>query len=80
METNIQKWGNSLGIRLPKQIADKRSFKEGGRVRISETKKGIMLEVLQLPRPTLKELLKRITKENLHREEDWGGPVGNEIW
>lgn len=80
METNIQKWGNSLGVRLPKSIAVNKSLKEGSRVVVSETKTGISIEVVKRKRPTLNELLKGVTKENLHPETDWGEPVGNEIW
>jgi len=80
METNIQKWGNSLGVRLPKSIADNKSLKAGSRVVVTETKTGIAIEVVKKKRPTLDELLKGITKDNLHAETDWGEPVGNEIW
>ena len=81
METNIQKWGNSLGVRLPKQIALNQSLKAGSRVVVTETKTGIAIEVVKKPRKyTLAELLKGATKENMHKETDWGDPVGNEIW
>lgn len=80
METNIQKWGNSLGVRLPKHIADNQSLKEGSRVVVSETETGIMIDVVKKARPTLKTMLKNINKTNRHSEVDWGGRVGNESW
>ena len=80
METNIQKWGNSLGVRLPKSIADRQSLKEGSRVVVTETKTGIVIEIAKKKRRTLDDMLKGITKEKLHAEIDWGSPVGNEIW
>lgn len=80
METNIQKWGNSLGVRLPKSIADSQSLKEGSRVLVTETKTGIAIEVVKKRRRTLDDMLKGITKDNLHEEFDWGKPVGKEIW
>ncbi|QQR64628.1 AbrB/MazE/SpoVT family DNA-binding domain-containing protein [Candidatus Kaiserbacteria bacterium] len=80
METNIQKWGNSLGVRLPKSIAMSKSLKAGSRVLVTETKTGISIEVVKRERRTLDDMLKGITKENLHEEVDWGKPVGNEIW
>ena len=81
METNIQKWGNSLGVRLPKSIALNQSLKVGSRVVVTETKTGIAIEVVKKPRKyTLAELLKGVTKDNLHKETDWGDPIGNEIW
>ena len=81
METNIQKWGNSLGVRLPKSIATNQSLKAGSRVAISETSTGIAIEVVKKSRKyTLAELLKGATKDNLHKETEWGDPVGNEVW
>ena len=81
METNIQKWGNSLGVRLPKQIALNQSLKEGSRVLVTETATGISIEIVKKPNNySLAELLKGITKNNIHTEIDWGNSVGNEIW
>lgn len=81
METNIQKWGNSLGVRLPKNIADNQALKVGSRVVVTETKTGIAIEVVKRPKKyTLAGLLKGISKDNLHTETDWGDSVGNEIW
>ena len=79
METNIQKWGNSLGVRLPKSIASNQLLKAGSRVRVTETKTGIAIEVLKKQRLTLKDMLKNITKDNIHSEIDWGEARGNEL-
>lgn len=80
METNIQKWGNSLGVRLPKSIAISQSLKAGSRVVVTETKTGIAIEVVKKKRRTLDDMLKGMTKDKLHGEIDWGEPVGKEIW
>ena len=81
METNIQKWGNSLGVRLPKAIALNQSLKEGSRVVVTETTTGIAIEVVKKPHfYTLTALVKDITKNNRHTETEWGNSVGNEIW
>lgn len=80
METNIQKWGNSLGVRLPKSIAISQSLKEGSRVVVTETKTGIAIEIVKKKRRTLDDMLKGMTKDKMHAEVDWGKPVGNEIW
>jgi len=68
-----------LGVRLPKRMSDKKSLKEGSRVVISETKKGVLIEVVARPRVTLDALLKTITKDTVHSELDWGASVGKEI-
>jgi antitoxin MazE len=80
METHIQKWGNSLGIRLPKHVAEKQSFVEGGRVRITETKTGVIIERVSKKSFILSEMLEKMTDENMHAEVDWGNPVGKEVW
>jgi len=81
METNIQKWGNSLGVRLPKHIALNQSLKAGSRVVVTETKTGIAIEVVKDKKyNTLAEMLAGITPLNIPELIDWGDPVGNEIW
>ncbi len=71
METNIQKWGNSLVVRLPKALAAEQSLKEGGRVVVTKTKTGIAIEAVKKQHHTLADLLKGVTKQNLHTETDW---------
>lgn len=79
METNIQKWGNSLGVRLPKAIAERQSLKEGSRVLVTETQNGISIEVVKKKRPTLDELLKNFDTKTQHELVDWGSDVGEEV-
>jgi antitoxin MazE len=81
METKIQKWGNSLGVRLPKSIAKSKSFKEGSRVVVTESATGIAIEIC-VPKLSLDldTLLAGITTTNQHKKVDWGAPVGNEVW
>lgn len=79
MTTTVQKWGNSLGVRIPKKIADKLEI-EGGSVMAVIQKKGkIILEPIEKV-PSLEELMEQITPENQHKEVDWGEPRGAEIW
>lgn len=85
MSTKLQKWGNSLAMRLPKEVANKFNLQEGSEVKIVSESKSIVIKPIRIKRkktgvPTLKELLKGITKHNKHREIDWGKSVGREIW
>jgi antitoxin MazE len=81
METNIQKWGNSLGVRLPKALAEKHALTEGVAVEVREGEKGLVIHVVErTKKPTLSELIKKITPENQHGETVWGSAVGNEVW
>ena len=80
MKTQLAKWGNSLAVRIPKPVAVAAKLRTGddlevdvegpGRVRIRKLKR----------KPTLEELVSRITPENRHSETDWGEPVGKELW
>jgi len=80
METNIQKWGNSLGVRLPASLTNKKSLKAGSRVIVTETKTGLAIDIVEKPDLKLSVLLREINQKNLHNESDWGQSVGGEIW
>ena len=75
MTTKVTKWGNSLGIRIPKSLG----IKENTEVTFKKTKSGILLETKN-NKKTLEDLLDRVTKDNLHNEVDFGNPVGKEVW
>jgi antitoxin MazE len=80
METlTVRKWGNSLAIRIPKSVADENGLYDGSRIRYSKIRSRMVFE-LDEEKLTLKDLLERITPENLHPATDWGKPVGNEVW
>ena len=78
MQVNISKWGNSLGVRVPKDVAAKLGLTEGSRVDISV--EGDRL-VISTSRPvfTLAELLVGMTPESMRDAFDWGPEVGREI-
>ena len=80
MKTKVQKWGNSLAVRIPKPFAEEIGLQAQTAVEIS-IQEG-KLVVSRLPRSSIKlgDLLEGITAENLHGEFDTGGAVGNEAW
>ena len=80
MRTRVQKWGNSLGIRIPKALATEAHINQGVDVDISVKDGRLVVEPVAVPQWSLEELLKGITDENLHEEVDWGPPVGKEVW
>ena len=79
MSTTIQKWGNSLGVRLPIGIATKLSLKNGSAVKMVTKDDSIVITKVE-PELSLKEMLKGMTKKNFHKEVDWGRPMGREVW
>lgn len=79
MVTSIQKWGNSLAIRIPKAFAAQANLSEDASVHISI--EGDRIIVAPLRRVwTLEDLLKQIKRANTHGEISWGDPSGNEVW
>ena len=78
MEATIQKWGNSLGIRIPSFIVRELSLKNGLVVDIKDNGNEIIIKPVRKGR--LSEMLEMINDENIHREVESTGPVGNEIW
>ena len=77
MQTHIQKWGNSLGIRIPMQLAKELQLHPGSPVTI-ELKNGQL--IIQPPKYDLDEMLKEITKENRHHQILDDKQQGNEEW
>ena len=79
MTTKIQKWGNSLAVRIPKEMASNLSWSEGSLVGFNQIGNRIVISASR-PKYTLEDMVKGITKKNRHKEFDWGKPMGKEIW
>jgi antitoxin MazE len=79
MITKVQKWGNSLGVRIPKSVAQDAELRERASVEL-RVEGGHLMIVPAGKKYTLEELVSKITPENRHPETDWGPPVGKEIW
>ncbi|MEW5945621.1 MAG: AbrB/MazE/SpoVT family DNA-binding domain-containing protein [bacterium] len=80
MKIKVQKWGNSLALRIPKAFAENADLSKGSVVDLSEKGKKIIIKPICESEPTLKQLLAGITRKNIHREVETQGPVGNELW
>jgi len=76
MKQVIKRWGNSLGFRIPKSIAQELKLREGSTVEIRVEDGKLVI----VPQRNLEELLERIKPENLHKETEWGEREGNEVW
>ena len=82
MLTKIQKWGNSQGIRLTKNLLADVQIGVGDEVDIS-VKDGIMIITPAKKirgKYSLKDLVSRIPENYQTGEVDWGEPVGKEVW
>jgi len=80
LETRVQKWGNSLALRIPRALASQIGLESGSPVRLSLRRKELVIVPVPRPRLTLDDLLAQATEENLHAETDTGRAVGGEEW
>lgn len=80
MLTKIQKWGNSLALRIPKAFAVDAQLDNDSLVEISLVEGQIVIKPVARTNWTLEELLEGVNENNLHNEIDTGSPVGNEVW
>ena len=80
MRTKVRKWGNSLGVRIPKAFAEEAAVGEGSTVDVSVADGRIVVTPLAPRRYTLEKLLLDVTRENRHAEVDTGTPRGREAW
>jgi antitoxin MazE len=78
MQVQVSRWGNSLGLRIPKDIAIRAGLREGTRVDIEIEGDRIIIAPAQ-PRYVLAELLKGMTAEAMREAFDWGPDKGREI-
>jgi antitoxin MazE len=79
MQTRIQKWGNSLALRIPKSFAKDSNMEQDTLVELT-LQDGRLVVTLIEPQLTLDQLVAQITPENVHSEQDFGAAVGREVW
>jgi antitoxin MazE len=80
METKVQKWGNSLAVRLSKHVVQESRIREGSLVGVEVDDGRIVLEVMGRKQYSLRTLLAKVTKKNAQGEVDLGRSTGKEIW
>lgn len=80
MRTRVQKWGNSLALRIPKSFAAEAGLRREGPVDILLGHGQLVIRPVAEPKRTLKQLLAGVTKQNLHHEVDTGHALGKEAW
>jgi len=80
MVTRIQKWGNSLGLRIPRAFAADLAVEAGSAVDIRVENGSLVLRPVRRRQYDLSELLEGVSPDNLHGEITTGDPVGREAW
>lgn len=79
MKTTLQKWGNSLAVRIPRPFAEEIHLEENTTLDL-KIRSGKLVIVPSGPAITLESLVEQITDENRHDEIGTGPHVGNEAW
>jgi antitoxin MazE len=80
MKTRVQKWGNSLALRIPKAFATEAGLHADAPVELSLADGLLVVRPIAEEPLTLAELLRGVTDANLHGEWDSGRAVGREVW
>ena len=82
MKTNssIKKWGNSLAIRIPSSVIQDLALSENSSVQITSNGVVATIQPKKRKKVSLDELVAAITPDNIHKEVNWGKPVGKEVW
>jgi antitoxin MazE len=80
METRVQKWGNSLALRIPKPLADEIGLKDNSSVQLSLHNQQLIIIPMLKPAFSLEALLAQVTEANRHGEVSTGPAIGGEAW
>lgn len=80
MEIKLQKWGNSLGVRVPSNIVKSMNIKINDILDIKEEDSKIIISVPKKNKISLYEEFKKYNGKNLAKEFTWDESVGKEIW
>jgi antitoxin MazE len=80
VQTKIQKWGNSLGLRIPRSFAAEAQVEEGTTVDLSVDNGRLLVRPLRVRKYSLSALLRGVSRRNLHGEVSTGKTVGRELW
>ncbi len=80
MRTHVQKWGNSLALRIPKPFAIEIGLQRNSPVEVSLVDGRLVIIPVVEPTFTLEHLLAQVSKDNLHGEIETGPAVGREVW
>jgi len=80
MRVRVQKWGNSLALRIPKPFAQDTGVREGTMVDVSVSEGRLVAAPVRTSKPRLRDLLAKVTRRNLHAEVEAGPAMGREVW
>jgi antitoxin MazE len=79
VKAKVQRWGNSLAIRIPKSFAEEVGLEAGSPVELRLVDRGLLVEPAPDESLSLDDLLDGVTKANIHAEVDAGPSQGREV-
>lgn len=80
MEARLQKWGNSIGIRIPSSILKSLNLKTNDILEVVEQDDKIVISKSKKGKIDLKKLFEQYNGKNLAKDFEWDEPRGKEIW
>lgn len=80
MEAKLQKWGNSVGVRIPSSILKSLNIKANDVVNIEQVEEKIMISIAKNKKISLKDRFMEYNGKNLAKEFSWDEDLGREIW
>lgn len=80
MIRRIQKWGNSLAVRIPKAFADEMKLAENASIRMMLEDGALIIKPDDESKWKLEKMLAEVTEENIHGKWETGEPSGKEPW
>jgi len=80
MKSKMSKWGNSMGIRIPRNIASEAQVDYNTEVEINVSNGTIVITPILKRKFTIESLVESISEDSIHPETDTGDITGNEVW
>lgn len=80
MEARLQKWGNSIGIRIPRSILKSLNLKDNDILKIEEQDERIIISIPKKQKISLSERFKDYHGQNLAKDFSWDDARGKELW
>lgn len=80
MKTEIQRWGNSLAIRIPRAFAQETHLENGSAVNLSLEAGNLVIAPIPKKKYALGDLISQISGANTHSAIDTGAAAGSEVW
>jgi antitoxin MazE len=79
MKTHVQKWGNSLAVRIPKHVIREAGLAYKAEVEMKVVEGKLVIQRIENP-ATLEAMLEKVTPENIHTAVNTGEVIGKEVW